>query len=78
STPVFGYYAFDPNSGNGGMLPLTTPLSATDLGRVALIVIGFTARPERATSDRRGTPLQDEVYVRAADPTTPTRGLSCL
>jgi Tfp pilus assembly protein PilW len=78
STPVFSYYAFDPNSGTGGVLPLTTPLSATDLGRVVRIGLAFTARPQGANNDRRGIPLQDDVFVRASDPTNPTQGLSCL
>jgi hypothetical protein len=46
---------------------------------VARVGLAFTARPVGATNDRRAINLQDEVYMRTADPsTTPTRGVSCL
>jgi prepilin-type N-terminal cleavage/methylation domain-containing protein len=79
STPVFSYYAFDPNNPAGGVLSVTTPVSAANLSKVARIGLAFTARPAGATNDRRAITLQDEVYMRTADPsTTPTRGVSCL
>jgi type II secretory pathway pseudopilin PulG len=75
--PIFRYYALDVG-GRGANTLLATPLSSTDLARTSRISIGFLSRPELSTSDRFGTTLQDDVFVRSADPTNPAGGLACL
>ena len=57
---------------------LPTPLSATDLARVAKIEINFMAMPPRGkpTSPMAST-LQNEVYVRVADPNDPAPTPTC-
>jgi hypothetical protein len=67
--PIFRYYAFNTATPPRPDLALPTPLGATDLGRVARIEIAFRAlRPNARNSTRGSIVLQDEVYVRAADP----------
>jgi Tfp pilus assembly protein PilW len=78
TTPVFSYYALDTAGGRGANLALAVPLSTADLSRVARIAVAFTARPEQATIDQNSTSLQDDIYVRSADPLNPTGGQSCL
>jgi prepilin-type N-terminal cleavage/methylation domain-containing protein len=78
TTPVFSYYALDTSGGRGANVALPVPLSTADLARTARIAVAFTARPERATVDANSTTLQDDVYVRSADPLNPTGGQSCL
>jgi type II secretory pathway pseudopilin PulG len=78
TTPVFSYYALDTSGGRGANVALPVPLSSADLSRTARISVAFTARPERATVDKNSTTLQDDIYVRSADPLNPTGGQSCL
>jgi hypothetical protein len=67
--PMFSYYAFSTATPPRPDLALPTPLGPTDLGRVARIEIAFRAlRPNAGNSTRGSIVLQDEVYVRAADP----------
>jgi hypothetical protein len=76
--PVFRYFALDQSGGRGANLELATPLSASDLARTARIAVSFTARPHNASSDKFATTLQDDVYVRSADPMNPTGAMTCL
>ena len=80
STPLFRFYAY--NAPSPGVTPrpdtlLTTPLSATNLGLVARIEISFRTLIPRATSNRGSIVLQDQVYVRAADPNDPAPTPTC-
>ena len=58
---------------------LTTPLSATDLARVAKIEINFMALPPgtKPTLPPARSTLQNEVYVRVADPNDPAPTPTC-
>lgn len=77
--PVFRYYAFQPGSPTGDLQELSTPLSAADASRTVMVRIAYVAMPERTVpSDLDATTLQDDVYVRLADPTRPLEGPRCL
>jgi len=77
--PVFRYYAFQPGSPTGDLQELATPLSAADASRTVMVRIAYVVMPER-TIPRNfdSTTLQDDVYVRLADPTRPLEGPRCL
>jgi prepilin-type N-terminal cleavage/methylation domain-containing protein len=77
--PIFRYFAYDLATPPRPSVALPTPLSATDLGRVSRIEIAYralrtTAKP---TETRGSIALQDEVYVRAADPNDPAPTPTC-
>jgi prepilin-type N-terminal cleavage/methylation domain-containing protein len=79
TSQIFQYYAY-----NGATPPrpatlLTAPLSTTNLGLVARIEIAFRTLPPNAlsTTARGSIVLQDEVYVRAADPNDPAPTPTC-
>jgi prepilin-type N-terminal cleavage/methylation domain-containing protein len=82
--PIFRYYAYNVPAPPAIPKPVTllpTPLSAPDLGRVAKIEIGFVAlppgtRPPYVKATGAST-LQNEVYVRVADPNDPAPTPTC-
>jgi type II secretory pathway pseudopilin PulG len=77
--PVFRYYAFQPGSPTGDLDELPTPLTAADASRTIMVRIAFVSTPERTVPlDKDATTLQDDVYVRLADPTRPLEGPRCL
>lgn len=77
--PVFRYFAFQPGSPTGDLQELTTPLSATDASRTVMVRIAFVSLPERKVPrELDSTTLQNDVYVRLADPTRPLEGPRCL
>ena len=77
--PIFRYYGYQTGTTNGTLVQLTTPLSATDLGRVALIKIGFRAFAFRPVSnDNDSTVLEDDVYMRTAVPTQLQGAPECI
>jgi prepilin-type N-terminal cleavage/methylation domain-containing protein len=77
--PVFRYYAFDEGNPTGDLVELPTPLTADDASRTVMVQIAFVTLPDRvAPRDRDATTLQDNVYVRIADPTRPLEGPRCI
>jgi prepilin-type N-terminal cleavage/methylation domain-containing protein len=77
--PVFRYYAFQPGSPTGDLQELATPLSAANASRTVMVRIAYVVMPERTIPrDLDSTTLQDDVYVRLADPTRPLEGPRCL
>ncbi|HYI80097.1 MAG TPA: hypothetical protein VEW67_04480 [Thermoleophilaceae bacterium] len=77
--PLFRYYAFQPGSPTGDLLELPAPLSAADASRTVMIRIAFVSMPERVRPrDFDSTTLQNDVYVRLADPTRPVEGPRCI
>jgi hypothetical protein len=79
ATPVFSYYAFEIGSPTGDLELLDTPLSAEDATRTIMVHVAFAAMPDRGRpKDADATTLQDNVYVRIADPTRPLEGPRCL
>jgi prepilin-type N-terminal cleavage/methylation domain-containing protein len=81
STPraIFRYYGYQTGTTNGTLVQLTSPLSATDLGRVALIKVGFRAFAVRPiANDKDSTVLEDDVYTRTAVPTQLQGAPECI
>ena len=77
-TEIFRFYAYDLNVPPRPDLRLTTPLSATDRARVAKIEIGFmTLPPGSKSAPASSSTLQNEIYVRVADPNDPAPTPTC-
>ena len=77
-TEIFRYFAYNTATPPRPDLRLATPLSATDAARVARIEIGFTTLPPRARpSPASSATLQNEIYVRVADPNDPAPTPTC-
>jgi prepilin-type N-terminal cleavage/methylation domain-containing protein len=77
--PIFRYYGYQIGTTNGTLVPLITPLSATDLKRVALIKVGFRSFAVRPISnDKDSTVLEDDVYTRTAVPTELQGAPECI
>jgi type II secretory pathway pseudopilin PulG len=77
--PVFSYYAFQPGSPTGDLQQLPVPLSATDASRTIMVHVAFTTLPDRERPrDLDALTLQDNIYVRIADPTRPLEGPRCV
>jgi prepilin-type N-terminal cleavage/methylation domain-containing protein len=76
AAPIFRYYAYD-SSGNldpyNGTAPLTTPLSAADLLKVAVIRITFTIKPtgSAAAASDSDSSFDEIVRLRLVDPQAP-------
>jgi hypothetical protein len=70
--PIFKYYSYDTAAIPSPSVPLGAgggALSLAELKQVARVDISFKVLPTRgATGARTAVTLQDEVYVRAADP----------
>jgi prepilin-type N-terminal cleavage/methylation domain-containing protein len=76
---MFRYYGYQTGTTDGTLVQLTSPLSAANLTRVALIKVGFrsfAARP--VMNDKDSAVLEDDVYVRVASPGDPTGGPECI
>src|SRR4051794_29149527 len=76
---IFRFYGYRANTTDGTLDQLTAPLSATDLGRVALIKVGFrsfAARP--ITNDKNSTVLEEDIYTRSAVPTQLQGAPECI
>jgi prepilin-type N-terminal cleavage/methylation domain-containing protein len=77
--PIFRYYGYQTGTTNGTLVQLSTPLSATDLGRVALIKVGFRTFAVRPISnDKDSAALEDDVYTRTAVPTELQGAPECI
>lgn len=77
--PVFRYYAYQPGTPTGDLILLSTPLSAADASRTVKVTVAYVSTPLRSKPrDFDATTLQNEVYVRLADPTRPQEGPRCL
>jgi hypothetical protein len=77
--PVFRFYKFDGSTPPQYLGPLALPLSAADSSAVTKVGIAFATRREDApASDPPLATMQDDVYVRSADPnlTSPTPSCS--
>lgn len=76
--PVFRYYSFNQDPVPQLVGPLATPLSATDLAKVVKISINFGVRRSGApASEAPRTVMQDDVYIRSADPNLPSPSPLC-
>ena len=76
---IFRFYGYQTGTTNGTLVQLTTPLSSTDLGRVALVKVGFRSFAARPISnDKNSTVLEDDVYTRTAVPTELQGAPECI
>jgi type II secretory pathway pseudopilin PulG len=76
---IFRYYAYNTATPPRPVLLLPTPLNTTDLARVAKIDIGFMTLPPgaRTANPKGAVELQNEIYVRVADPNDPAPTPTC-
>jgi hypothetical protein len=75
---IFRYYAYNTAVPPRPIIQLATPLSATDLARTARIDVGFITLPPNARpSPAASVTLQNEIYVRVADPNDPAPTPTC-
>jgi len=76
---VFRYFAFDPSGDPGDLRELAVPLTTATASLVVMVKIAFEARPEgKRSRDRDSTTFYNDVYVRLADPLSPTEGPRCI
>lgn len=79
AAPVFSYYAFQPGSPTGDLEQLPVPLDAEDASRTIMVHVAFVTMPDRERPrDVDSLTLQDNIYVRIADPTRPLEGPRCI
>jgi len=77
--PTFRYYAYNTLTPPRPSVLLPTPLSTTDLARVAKIDIGFNTLPPASKSTPSSSmTLQNEIYVRVANPNDPAPTPTCV
>lgn len=82
--PMFRYWAFKSGTTTGELqeIPLansTATLATTDVAKVVMIQVGFVSQTTRTTpKDTEATTLDNQVYVRSADPMQPEDGARCL
>jgi prepilin-type N-terminal cleavage/methylation domain-containing protein len=77
--PVFKYYRYKAGPPTGDLEQLGTPLSAGDLGQVALIKVTFRAFAARPIADDGdSTVLENDVFIRISDPTEVQEGPQCI
>jgi prepilin-type N-terminal cleavage/methylation domain-containing protein len=78
--PVFQYYAYDsatPPRPSSALSTASGAMAPADLARVARIVITYRARATDRATDVGSIVMQDEVYVRSADPNDPAPTPTC-
>jgi prepilin-type N-terminal cleavage/methylation domain-containing protein len=77
--PIFRYYGYTVGGTSGALDPLSTPLSAASLSRVALIKVGFRSFAARTVmNDKDSAVLEDDVYVRVLTATDFQNGPRCI
>lgn len=77
--PIFRFYAFREGGVPGDLEQLNAPLVPNDAIRTVMVKIGFVVKPDgRAPRSQDATTLESDVYVRLADPTTPSEGPRCI
>jgi hypothetical protein len=75
---IFRYYAYNTLTPPRPIIQLPTPLNAADLARVAKIDVGFITLPPNARpSPAASVTLENEIYVRVADPNDPAPTPTC-
>jgi len=79
ATKVFRYYGFTSTTPVSPTAALTsTPLSATDRGKVVKVSVSFIVRPDRATTtSKRELTFQGAAFTRTANPLESTKGPNC-
>lgn len=77
--PIFRYYAFREGGVAGDLEQLTAPLVPNDAIRTVMVKVAFVVRPDGVRPrSQDATMLESDVYVRLADPSTPSEGPRCI
>lgn len=77
--PVFKYYAFKEGGTPGETELLPTPLTTESVAKTVRVDVAFVSVTQRNTpKDSQATTLENQVYVRSADPSKPKEGARCL
>jgi prepilin-type N-terminal cleavage/methylation domain-containing protein len=80
--PMLQYYAFREGGVPGDLEPLPAPaggLVSDDAIRTVMVKVSFLALPEgKAYRTADAAHLESDVYVRLADPSTPSEGPRCI
>jgi type II secretory pathway pseudopilin PulG len=77
--PILRFYAFRDGGVPGDLEQLATPLIPDDAIRTVMVKIAFVALPDGVRPrSQDATMLESDVYVRLADPSTPTEGPRCI
>jgi prepilin-type N-terminal cleavage/methylation domain-containing protein len=66
--PIFEYRAYPTNGGTTPSEVLSPPFTPSELSRTALIRIRFAVRPTGGRDDTFATSLQDDLFMRTANP----------
>lgn len=75
--PLFSYYAFSSSVPPTPTAALTAPVSGGALSRVAMIRVRFAVRPTGGRDDRFATRMQDDIFLRTADPNSSRPDPTC-
>jgi Tfp pilus assembly protein PilW len=66
---IFSYYKFTPGTSGQSYTALTSPVTGTDLARIARIDVSYVTRPVKvATIDSRASNFENTVTLRSVDP----------
>lgn len=83
--PIFRYYAWQDAGDPGVMAELpasaASPLSTEDVARTIMVKVSLVSQPLRyrtTPKDRDSATLENQAYVRSADPMKPKEGAKCL
>jgi prepilin-type N-terminal cleavage/methylation domain-containing protein len=77
--PILRYYAFREGGVPGDLQQLTAPLIPDDAIRTVMVKIAFVVLPDGVRPrNQDATMLESDVYVRLADPSTPSEGPRCI
>jgi prepilin-type N-terminal cleavage/methylation domain-containing protein len=77
--PVLRYYAFRDGGVAGDLQQLVTPLISDDAIRTVMVKVAFVVQPDGVRPrSQDATMLESDVYVRLADPSTPSEGPRCI
>jgi prepilin-type N-terminal cleavage/methylation domain-containing protein len=77
--PIFKYYRYKAGAPIGDLEQLQTPVSPSNLGRVALIKIAFRTFAVRPISnDNDSTVLENDVYIRISDSSEAQETPQCI
>lgn len=75
--PFLRYYAFATTGTPTPTTLLTTPLASTDRARTVRIAVSFLTRASGPAQGAESSSVQDDAYLRTADPTNLALGTGC-
>jgi prepilin-type N-terminal cleavage/methylation domain-containing protein len=75
---IFSYYKFTPGTNGQSYTALPSPVTGTDLARIARIDVSYVTRPARvSTIDSRASNFEDTVTLRSVDPDSSDPKTTC-